>query len=117
MKRDFDLIRCILLDLEGDNNIDLSQYSKDEINYHKALIVEAGFVEGKAHYPSSHKTFIPDFVSINRLTWHGHEFIDKSRNDTIWNKSKSIISEKGLSISFDVVLHVLSEVTKSIFKF
>lgn len=117
MKRDFDLIRLILFDLEGNNSIEFSDYSKDQLNYHKALIVEAGLAEGKPHYPSSHKTDIPDFVSIKRLTWEGHEFIDKSRNDNVWNKSKTIIAEKGLSISCDVIKHVLTEVTKNIFNF
>ena len=117
MKRDFDLIRNILLYLEGNHDIDLSIYTKDQIDYHKALIVEAGFAEGKAHYPSSHKTDIPSFVAINRLTWDGHEFIDKSKNDNIWNKSKSMISEKGAEISFDILKYVLTELTKSIFKF
>jgi hypothetical protein len=115
MKRDFDLIRIILFYIEGDNDIDLSIYTKDQIEYHKALIVEAGFADGMAHYPSSHKTDIPSFVTINRLTWDGHEFIDKSRNDNIWNKSKSIISEKGIEISFDILKYVLTGITKSIF--
>jgi len=33
----------------------------------------------------------------------GHEFLDASRNETMWNKAKEFIKEKGLSQSFNAI--------------
>ncbi len=111
MKRDFDLIRLLLLELEGEVSVDLSSYNQDQVNYHKALIKEAGFVEGIIHYRSG-ITDIPDCVILKRLTWEGHEFLDKAKNDKVWNKAKSIIKEKGVSLSLDALKIAISEAVK-----
>jgi hypothetical protein len=109
MKRDFELIRLLLLDREGDTSVDLSPYSQEQINYHKALLIKAGLAEGPVHYPGSHVTDIPDAVFLLRLTWEGHEFLDKARNDTAWNKAKTLVLEKGLSLTIDALKIALSE--------
>lgn len=67
MKRDFELIRLLLLELEGEESVDLSSYTPEQVNYHKALIKEAGFAEGKIHYPSANRTDIPDRAILSRL--------------------------------------------------
>lgn len=116
MRRNIDLIRLILLDLEKEIEVDLSPYSDDEVNYHKALLIEAGLLEGKLHYSSrTPKRDIPDSVIINRITWDGHEFLDKARSDTVWSKAKLLVKEKGLSLSIDVVKISLGEAVKILF--
>ncbi|WP_019518458.1 DUF2513 domain-containing protein [Aggregatibacter actinomycetemcomitans] len=40
------------------------------------------------------------------LTWQGHEFLDKIRNDSVWNKVKSTVQSKSLDLSFDVIKQV-----------
>ncbi|MDZ4196666.1 MAG: DUF2513 domain-containing protein [Candidatus Izemoplasmatales bacterium] len=108
MKRNMDLARAILFEIETipyDMNIHeivIEGFSNDEINYHIMLLNEAGLVE--ALDLSSHGGL--EWKS-KRLTWKGHEFLDASRNETIWNKAKSSIREKGLSLSFDLVYKVL----------
>lgn len=114
MKRDFDLVRLLLLDVERHETVDLSAFSEDEIKYHKALIIEAGLVEGGVGYPSYMKTDIPHRVSIKRLTWDGHEFLDKARSDTVWTKAKGIVVSKGMSLSFEALKVALSETVKTL---
>lgn len=109
MKRDFDLIRLLLLEREGDTSVDFSPYNQDQINYHKALIVEAGLAEGPVKYSGRQASDIPSAVHLLRLTWEGHEFLDKARNDTVWKKAKTFILEKGLSLSIDALKIALSE--------
>ncbi|WP_265754876.1 DUF2513 domain-containing protein [Avibacterium sp. 21-594] len=41
-------------------------------------------------------------MAIN-LTWQGHEFLDKIRSDTAWNKIKQIIKTKGIDLSFEAI--------------
>jgi hypothetical protein len=112
MKRDFELIRSLLLEMEGEQSIDLSAYTEEQVNYHKALIVEAGFAEGLVHYPSSRQTDIPDVARLTRLTWEGHEFLDKAQNEKTWNRAKGLIKEKGLSLSLDALKIALTESVK-----
>lgn len=45
MKRDLDLIRLLLINQEGKEKVDLSQYTEDQIRYHQALLINAHFVE------------------------------------------------------------------------
>lgn len=52
MKRDLDLIRRVLLDIEASEGeapreIRLGDVSDDEINYHLALMIEAGLLQGQ----------------------------------------------------------------------
>ena len=112
MKRDFELVRILLMELEGEQEVDLSSYNPEQVNYHKALVKEAGFAEGIVHYPSSHSTDIPDLAILKRLTWEGHEFLDKAKNEKVWNKAKSIIKEKGISLSLDALKIALTESVK-----
>lgn len=37
------------------------------------------------------------------LTWEGNEYLNSIKNKSTWNNIKKLISEKGLSISFDVI--------------
>lgn len=114
MKRDFELVRLLLIELEGDEAVDLSSYTPEQVNYHKALVKEAGLAEGNVHYPSTHRTDIPDRAMLKRLTWEGHEFLDKAKNEKVWNKAKSIIKEKGISLSLDALKIALTESVKAL---
>ena len=40
---------------------------------------------------------------VTGLTWQGHEFLDKIRNDTLWQKVKATVQSKSLDLSFDVI--------------
>jgi Hypothetical protein (DUF2513) len=118
MRRDFELLRLLLLELEGEEPLDLSTYTREQINYHKAMIKEAGFAEGTIHYPSgkTDRTDVPDLAILRRLTWEGHEFLDKARSETVWNKAKTIIKEKGLSLSVEALKIALSEAIKTLLR-
>ena len=70
--RFFELVRILLMELEGEQEVDLSSYNPEQVNYHKALVKEAGFTEGIIHYPSIHPTDIPDLAILKRLRF-AHE--------------------------------------------
>ncbi|MGA2140057.1 MAG: DUF2513 domain-containing protein [Verrucomicrobiia bacterium] len=77
-----DLIRLLLIHYEGEEKPDLSGYTRDQLNYHRNLLLEAGLAHGKA---LGGLAGISE-VNITRLTWEGHEFLDAARNPTIWKK-------------------------------
>ncbi|MBN1452113.1 MAG: DUF2513 domain-containing protein [Anaerolineales bacterium] len=110
MKRDLDLVRKILFLVEDKPDIhrpinsksfDLPDWSAAEINYHLLLLVEAGYLEGRAEpYESDANVF------ITRLTWPGHEFLEAARDDGRWKEAKSVVKSVG-TFTFDILKAIL----------
>lgn len=110
MKRDMELIRSILLEVEscedpqGSNEIEIEAHSAAEINYHIGLLYKAGLIE-------THQLKLldlPEGIYLNNnLTWEGHEFLDTARNDTVWNDAKNAAKRYGGSLPMDVLKSVL----------
>ncbi|MFD2514524.1 DUF2513 domain-containing protein [Pontibacter locisalis] len=109
MRRDIDLIRKILLEVEMQDtlsenlSLEIEGASKKEISYHVKLLAQAGYLE--ANNNSTRDS--PDEWNPICLTWQGHEFLDAARDNTIWNKTKVRIGEKLPSITFDVLKSML----------
>lgn len=113
MKRNMDLARAILLAVEESDSVvgflrlEIAGASDAEVSYHVMLLHEAGLIEAHdASGMNSHQWF------AERLTWAGHEFLDASRDETIWNKAKKLIQDKGGSLTFEVLKEVLINLTK-----
>jgi len=121
MKRNLNLIRKILLDIENAppgkvisaSNFDYEEFEELIIAEHLKLLLDAKFLEGKFMQDFLSNGSIEIFCSIYRLTWDGHEFLANAKNDTIWKKVKSQAEEKGVSTSMFILNQVLaSEVKK-----
>ena len=112
MKRDMDLVRSILLEVEksthpmGMLNLELPGQDQTVISYHVMLLKEAGLIEATNLTSSAGYSW-----KARRLTWEGHEFLDNARSDTVWKKTKSKISDAVGSASLEVVKQVLKQVT------
>ena len=103
MKRDFELIRKLLLDIEGED-VDLSAFSNEQMLYHKALLIESKLAEGpKPKYSSRKFSEIPEQVIIQKLTWAGHDFIDAIREEDRWKKVKTWIKDTGKILTIETV--------------
>jgi hypothetical protein len=109
MKRNMDLIRLLLLQLEGEEKPILADYTKEQILYHKRLLIEAGLAHGKIMEDGEGK---PAAVAITRLSWEGHEFLDAARNQSLWNKAKEMISKVSVSVTFPIVKDLLTALLK-----
>jgi len=105
MKRDMDFIREILLRLEQHNYLDgMEGHSASEIAYHVSLLEGAGLVTQEIYC----NLFLNDSMLEGiRITWLGHEFLDSSRNASVWEKAKNITIEKTGALSFEVLKAVL----------
>ena len=105
MKRDMDLIRLLLLQQEsGEDPPELEEYPIELVVYNLALMIDAGFVDGTiiADHEGS-----PAGASIIRLTWAGHDFLDSTRDPTIWTKAKERVLKPGISWSFSILVEFL----------
>jgi predicted transcriptional regulator len=78
--------------------------------YHIKILAEADLIDATDASSSDQYYYIP-----NALTWNGHEFLDAIRNDTVWNKLKQTIQEKGGSIPFTVMQDLSLSLAKSFF--
>jgi len=108
MKRNFELIRKLLLDFEGEE-VDLSPFTEQQILYHKALLIEFGLAEGpKPHYSSREYSEIPDKVTIRKLTWEGHDFLNAIRDEGRWQKVKEWIKEAGKILTLETLKEAIS---------
>ena len=114
MKRDMDLIRLLLLEIEDEETVDISAYTDEQKRYHLALLVEANLLEGNVHYSSRKQSDIPDIVRIKRITWGGHEFLDKARSVAVWTKAKEIIKKTGATVSMQALLIALEKAVDAI---
>lgn len=107
MRRDFDLIRLLLLKIEGVENVDeLSRYTEKQKAYHSSLLIEAGLVHGVVIEDQQGE---PIGTRISRLTWPGHEFLDLTRDATIWNQAKGIVRESVRSAAIESITGVCKQ--------
>jgi hypothetical protein len=110
MKRDMNLVREILIWTENNEhgrvgkNPEIEGYSEEEIGYHVYIMDQAGLLKAvdmtSLNDPSPSATLI-------ELTWHGHEFLDAAKDDTIWAKAKNTLFKTTTSITFDLLLEWL----------
>ncbi|MDM5193041.1 DUF2513 domain-containing protein [Bacillus hominis] len=115
MKRDRDLIRRLLVLIEEQ---DINSYVleiPDDIDvnvavYHLRLLEQAGFTENSIQYGGNTAECIS-----SSLTWDGHEFLEAIRNDTVWNKLKQTIAEKGGNIPFEVMKALAIKTATTVF--
>jgi len=110
MKRDFDLVRTLLLQFEAKEDSSVVErpavegYSYELIAYHCRLLHDAGLLRCEPIKSSTSDRVIR--VLPFELTWDGHEFLTKIRADSTWAKIKSQAKEKSLALSFTVVSEI-----------
>jgi hypothetical protein len=110
MKRDMDLVRLILMQMEDDEApADMSTYSEDQILYHCGLVIQAGLVEGKVVEDNQGNI---RGAAMQRLTWAGHDFLDAARNDAIWKKAREKIVSIGGAWTIEILKALLLHETK-----
>lgn len=113
MTRDMDLVRKILLTIE-ERYVDVALYDLEiegsdmkTVAYHCYLLHQAGLIKAyKGQYADDE---LYSF-GVGALTWEGHDFLDKIRSDTVWNKTKSVIKDKGLPLIIETVREISSAI-------
>lgn len=93
MQRDMDLVRELLLKLEGMNQkanailtfqagkLGIEGFTEDQVIYHFRLLVDEGYIDQGGRPPLSGLMF-------RQLTWRGHDFADSVRDPDIWMKTR-----------------------------
>ncbi len=111
MKRDMDLWRLMLRRYEGEQpEPDLSKYTTEQILYHDQLMQEAGHILAE-FIKNEHGDVVTSIVE--RLTNAGHDFLEASRNDTVWAKFKKATLKVGGGVSIPVAIELLKAYAKT----
>jgi len=105
MTRDMDLIRTILIEVEklppfqAWPSRELDGHGKEEVIAHIQLAQEAGLVEAK---------ILPGVDAvILRITNSGYDFLEASKQPTLWEQAKGLVISNGLPMTIATVKTVL----------
>jgi DNA-binding transcriptional ArsR family regulator len=119
MKRDLDLVRLILIRAEEAEDFTLRSsafaaegYDERTVARHFELLEEAGLIEVNLLRT---ETLGALKGQLERLTWDGHEFLDATRNETVWSRTKELVKAKGGGASFEVVKALATQASLSYF--
>lgn len=122
MKLDYDCVReCLILledKLELNENLEFSTIVGDEIKtelkeifslptitYSLMKLEEADYIEASVIFDNG----CVQFVEVSDITCSGHEFLNSIRSQTVWNKTKNILSKIG-SASFAIISQVATPI-------
>ena len=117
MKRDMDLVRKILFVVEesesGNIKLDRLGDDLDRVYRHVELMDECGLVKATI-IPSGSGPERILHCTVERLTWKGHDFLDKARDESIWREAKRICIEKTGGLVLEVLDSVLTSLIKKL---
>jgi len=115
MKRDMDLVRQILLELEGapagqypNYPLVVDGYDESTVAAHLVLLDEAGLINANVTSVGDGSVRAIPF----RLTWPGHDFLDAARSESIWNQARQRIGQSIETASFHVFTTLLYALAK-----
>ena len=106
MKRDMDLVRKILLEIEKQYkstaiiNLKIESYDMETVAYHCKILHEAGLISGYSAHYTGNTIYL---FKVGSLTWEGNDYLDKVRDNSIWGKTKDAITQKGLPFILDTI--------------
>lgn len=116
MKRNLDLMRDLLFDIErkydgspGEINLDYDEYAEHSelvVTEHLLLLGEAGLIDYKEFKSHGGRSVIPF-----RMTGKGHDYLDSVRDPEIWSKTK-----KGAEAAGGLTLELIGEIAKGVIK-
>lgn len=107
MKRDMELVRRLLISIEEQPLEERwsvpKELEQNIANAHLELMEQAGLIT-----LSASRTSVIALIYDAKITWSGHEYLSAIRSDTVWNKVKDGVKEKGLQFT-ELTFGVLKE--------
>jgi hypothetical protein len=101
MTRDMDLLRLILLKVEGYtytypdlSPLTIDGYDWQVVGEHIKLLTESAYLDSME---------VDYGLCPTRLTMKGHDFLDSIRNDGVWKKVKEKVKEKGGGFTMEIL--------------
>lgn len=123
MKRDMDLVRKMLLNAEASDNrmfdIGLLEWTDQDMRdlelntilseaelFHLDLLEQGGLIS---------KSICPDSdVQMWEITWHGYEFLDAVRSNSVWSKLKAEADRQGIGLTVQFAIDAVKEIASAV---
>ena len=110
MKRDMDLVRAILLELEraegyASHPFLIDGQAESAVGFHCHLMLQAGLITGQETTAFGDPS--PSAMPLC-ITWEGYEFLEAARSATLWGRAKTLAASTGNS-SFKVLIDSLAQ--------
>ncbi len=109
MKRDWDLIRALLLEIEalepGHSLLArcIDEHSLESVSYHLHLMEQAALVECKELHEWNSE---PSRVAV-ALTLQGHDLLDSIRDEDAWQAKKGMLLARQGAISYEALRKII----------
>ena len=102
MKRDMELVRRILLEVEArpefpGGRLRLDGYDGKVISNHVELLYEKGYIDAHKTNDEDGWAWMP-----KRLKWEGHDLLDAFRDESIWKKTKQSLLAVGGAATIEI---------------
>ena len=116
MHRDMDLVRDILVALDGaSGSLDASDLSaedrpRDVVAWHFRIMDEAGLIRASFLAADNNPYYV---ARAERLTWEGCEFLETVRDPAAWRRVKQAAAQAGAGALFAAIKAAASELAAS----
>lgn len=113
MKRDMELIREILLEMEKSEHplkaevFATKEKPKKIVAYNMELMEEAGLVKLMKQAGDNDPYY---FIQVQKITWEGYDFLANVRDDEVWKKVKLKIAQIAGDVSFSIIKNVAVQI-------
>lgn len=120
MKRDMDLVRALLFEIENAeselsfNESPIAGYSLGEVAFTVELMYGRGLISyGRVDRSAGGRVVM---VGIQGLSWDGFDYLDTIRSDKVWGKAKDAIAKSIGDTSISVIKEVCRTVALTMIK-
>ncbi|MGE0421638.1 MAG: DUF2513 domain-containing protein [Reyranellaceae bacterium] len=118
MKRDMDLIRALLMEIEkldrpAMHDLMGSAFPEDKkrlVGHNLLILIQADYLSGV----DAHSMTDDDFLNLD-LTWKGHELLDSIRDSAVWSETKKQMKQVG-NASVQLVIDLATAYAKKLAK-
>ena len=112
MKKDWTIIRAVLLKLEAApvanavvRSGNFPEFDEQEVAYNIRLLLQDGLIDGNVWNSSDGDGRILEAIARS-LTNRGHDLLDTIRHESVWTKIQDRFRSNGLDMTFDLVQSV-----------
>lgn len=118
MKRDLDLIRLVLLQMESaDGSLELGQINRADASeasllYHVELMEDQGLIHASILRDTNGEALD---CTLKTITWTGQEYLDSVRDPRVWSRTKQALSAVG-AVTLKVVEETAAMVSLALIK-
>ena len=115
MKRNMDLFRKIMLEIENQykvgqtlmNGLPIEGHDKMEVGEYCQLLKDNYFIQ--EYNPTIGGGYLV-FFKVGNLTSQGFDFLERIRDEQVWEKTKKFILDKNLDMTPTTIFHIANAI-------